>query len=65
MGDIASAAIRGARMNIDMEEFADDVFPVFVRRRGENGDDAFDEDESDGMHEVRSGQWFGFAMCYC
>ena len=48
MGDIAAAAIRGARINIDMEEFAGGVFPVFARRE-EYGNGAIEEDESDGM----------------
>ena len=48
VGDIASAAVRGARINIDMEEFRDGVFPVFTRmRRGRFQDDAIEEDESD------------------
>ena len=46
MGDIASAAVRGARLNIDMEEFADGVFPAFTRRADADG--AIDEDGSDG-----------------
>jgi len=48
VGDIASAAIRGARINVDMEEFADGgVFPVFTRRADGIGYDAIDEDESE------------------
>ena len=49
MGDIASAAIRGARINIDMEEFRDGVFPVFRRRRDED-EGIIDEDDSDGRN---------------
>ena len=54
MGDIASAAIRGARINIDMEEFRDGVFPVFRRRRDED-EGIIDEDDSDGRNTFRLG----------
>ena len=53
MGDIASAAIRGARINIDMEEFRDGVFPVFRRRRDEH--EGIDEDDSDGKNTSKFG----------
>ena len=54
VGDIASAAIRGARINIDMEEFRDGVFPVFRRRRHDE-DEGIDEDDSDGKNTSKLG----------
>ncbi len=34
MSEIVCGALRGARINIDMDDFAEEVFPVFRRDRG-------------------------------
>ena len=59
MGDIASAAIRGARINIDMEEFRDGVFPVFRRRRRDEDEGIDEDDDSDGENTFELGRKSG------